>query len=224
MATVNRLAGLVAAAVLVAGCSGSVASATAAPDPLETAATAPATPTATPTATAALTASASVVVDSTASPPESPAATASATVAPTKATAPPATARITTAPTATPGLPNITGGMPALTPATPTCKVNFVIDVEVTNEGLGPMPGEALMAVGATRTTDSWIGLKYVSTIPTLAAGASVHLRKTVQIARAGSFDLMAYVDSSLWFAESREDDNEVHEKIGVSMGTCPKL
>jgi hypothetical protein len=132
-------------------------------------------------------------------------------------------------PTATPvptprPLPNLTGTTPDLDPDPPTCNVDFVLDFVVTNSGAGPTLGEALVVAGATRNSDNRIDLKTpMPNVPVLAAGASVHLTKTVKITGAGPHTLTMFIDSSLWVAETNEGDNEVSRTVNVLYGSCPK-
>jgi hypothetical protein len=103
--------------------------------------------------------------------------------------------------------------------------VDFNIDVEVGNKGLGPSLGAAPVAITAVRTTDAWIGLKEFHDVPALAAGGHVHVNMDVQIARGGSYELQVIVDSSFWVTESHEDDNVVSKPITVAHSAdCGKL
>jgi hypothetical protein len=121
-------------------------------------------------------------------------------------------------------LPNLTGATPNLDPDPPTCNVGFVLDFVVTNSGAGPTLGEALVVAGATRNSDNRIDLKTpMPNVPVLAAGASVHLTKTVKITGAGPHTLTMFIDSSLWVAETNEGDNEVSRTVNVLYGSCPK-
>ncbi len=121
-------------------------------------------------------------------------------------------------------LPNLTGAAPTLDPDPPTCNVDFVLDFVVTNTGAGPTLGEAMVVAGATRNSDSRIDLKTpMPKVPVLAAGASVHLTKTVRITGAGPHTLTMFIDSSLWVAETNEGDNEITRTVNVLYGSCPK-
>jgi hypothetical protein len=149
--------------------------------------------------------------------------TATVTVGPTRGS-PPASTAVASKAFATPRpLPNLVSGMPSFSPAAPICNVNFVVSVEVGNKGLGPALSASEVVVTAVRTTDGWIGLKEIMTVEALPASTSVIASKSVRITRPGTYDLRIEVDAKRWVAETREDDNVVTTRIGVSMGTCPK-
>jgi hypothetical protein len=129
----------------------------------------------------------------------------------------------TPVPTATP-LPNLTGDTPTLDPDPPTCNVDFVLDIVVRNRGRGPTLGSALVIAGATRNSDGRIDLKTpMPELPPLAAGASIHLTKTVRITGGGPHTLTIFIDSSLWVAETSEADNEISRAVNVLYGACHK-
>jgi hypothetical protein len=121
-------------------------------------------------------------------------------------------------------LPNLTGNTPTIDPDPPTCNVDFVVDILVRNTGHGPTLGQALVVVGATRDSDSRIDLKEpMPNVPVLAAGASIHLIKTVRITGGGPHTLTVFIDSSLWVTETNEGDNNISRTVNVKYGSCPK-
>jgi hypothetical protein len=121
-------------------------------------------------------------------------------------------------------LPNLTGDTLTLDPDPPTCNVDFVLDIRVRNTGHGPTLGQALVVVGATRDSDGRIDLKEpMPNVPVLAAGASIHLSKTVRITGGGPHTLTVFIDSSLWVTETNEGDNNISRPVSVKYGSCPK-
>ncbi len=177
-----------------------------------------------PAATISPSPSATVSPTETPSPSLSPSPSRSPSPSPAPKAKPPATA----VPIATPRpLPNITGTAPVVTPASPTCGNKFVVDVEVGNKGLGAMPGPALAIIGIARVEvgGNRIMFKDSLTIPALAGGTSVHLRETRILNTSGHFQVTAFLDSSLWIAESRETDNEVASTFDILFGPgCSKI
>jgi hypothetical protein len=196
----HGLAALLVAGAFVTGLAGGCRSTAATPTPSEEA-----------TASATLEVSASIV---SAEPTRTKfAPTPEPTVEPTP----------TPEPTPVP-LPNLTGNTPTLDPDPPTCNVDFVLDVLVRNTGRGPTLGEALVVAGATRDSDSRIDLKTpMPNVPPLAAGASIHLIKTVSITGGGPHTLTIFIDSSLWVTETNEGDNNISRTVNVKYGSCPK-
>jgi hypothetical protein len=196
--TAHALAAMLAAAAFVTGLAGGCTSTAA-------------TPTASEEATASLEVSASIV-----------------SAEPTRTKFVPTegpTEELTPTPEPTPvPLPNLTGNTPTLDPDPPTCNVDFVLDILVRNTGHGPTLGEALVVVGATRDSDSRIDLKEpMPNVPVLAAGASIHLIKTVRITGGGPHTLTVFIDSSLWVTETNEGDNNISRPVSVKYGSCPK-
>jgi hypothetical protein len=182
-------------------------------------------PTPAPTVTVTTTSTPTATADPTMAP-----ATPTPTLSPSPAATqtPPPKALATPRPVATPApLPNITGTAPVVTPAVPTCGVKFLVDVEVGNKGLGPMPGPALAIIGIVRVEAGGdrIMFKDPFTIPALAPGTSTHLKEAKILNTSGHFEVTAFLDSSLWITESRETDNEVSSTFDIHFTSgCSKI
>jgi hypothetical protein len=197
---------LLMAGLAVAGCGTSSASPTAQPTATVTAVvTAEATPTEAPTEAATEAATETPTSTVTAEPTRTKSGGSGATAAP-------------------PPLPNLMGLVPELKPITPTCNVNFVIDFQVGNKGLGD----------ATRATTVRIvdqpaagGVQHVlgtMNIPALPASTGGHYFATVKVPSYGNRMLILTIDPDNLVPESNEADNVVTKAYFVNIGYCPKL
>jgi hypothetical protein len=159
-------------------------------------------------------------------------ATATATVAPTE------TATATVTPTAEPTKtksggsgatagpapkPNLMGLVPELSPAVPTCNVNFKIDFQVGNKGLGDATRATTVRIrdrAAAGGAEHDLG---TMNIPALPRGTGGHYYATVTVPSYGSRLLILSIDPSNVVSESNEADNVVTKAYTVLMGYCPK-
>ena len=158
---------------------------------------------------------------------ESPAATATETPSPSTGPAEtPSPARtksgggVTAGP---PPKPNLMGLVPDLSPSDPTCNVDFKIDFQVGNKGLGDATIGTTVQVVDTRAADGVEFLRTTMNVPALAHSSGLHLYKTVKILSPGNHILTLTIDPGHLVDESNEGDNVIIKTYFLKIGGCPK-
>jgi hypothetical protein len=199
---------LLMAGLAVAGCGNSSASPTAQPT---------AQPTAAATVNAVVTAEATPTDAPTEAPTETP--TSIVTAAPTRTKD--GGSGATPAP---PPLPNLMGLVPELKPITPTCNVNFVIDFQVGNKGLGDATSATTVRIVDQPAAGGVQHVLGTMNIPALPHSSGGHYFATVKVQSYGNRMLILTIDPTNLVPESNEGDNVVTKAYFVSIGSCPKL
>jgi hypothetical protein len=123
-----------------------------------------------------------------------------------------------------PPKPNLMGLAPDLSPSPFTCNVDFKIDFQVGNKGLGDATLPTTVLLIDTRASDGMEFLRTTLNVPALPRSSGVRLFKTVRIQSAGNHVLTLTIDPTNVVAESNEGDNIVVKTYYLALGSCPKV
>jgi hypothetical protein len=119
--------------------------------------------------------------------------------------------------------PNLMGLVPVLSPTNPVCDVNFKIDFQVGNKGLGDATRATTVRVVDRTATGGADLYRGIMNIPALPASTGGHYYLTVRVPSYGDHVLTLTIDPDHLVAESNEADNVVTKSYSLLRGDCKK-